>query len=289
MTSHIDEPLQWQVGSVTITRIEESITPVPAGYLVVGLTAAHIDAQRPWVSPFFTDDGALLLSVHSFVVQSQGITVVVDTCAGLHEGRPLEGNPAFLERIERHVDGGCAGVDVVVCTHLHFDHVGWNTMRDESGAWVPVFPNARYLVTAPDLASMDDADGLDDIASTSVDPLDVAGLLDPVTVDHVINDEIRLFPTPGHTPGHVSVLIESNGSHAVITGDAVHSPIQFTYPELAASRVDHDSDRSTRTRRDLVELLLDTDTLVLGTHFAPPTGGVLRSIDDTVAFVPPGW
>jgi len=193
------------------------------------------------------------------------------------------GNPAFLDRIERQVDHGLAGVDVVVCTHLHFDHVGWNTMRDESGAWVPVFPSARYLVTAPELADFADRDD-GDIAETSVRPIAAAGLLDEVTVDHVINDEIRLVSTPGHTTGHVSVWIESRGSSALITGDAAHSPIQFAHPELAASRVDHDSNQSTQTRRDLIERFADSDTLILGTHFAPPTGGWLRTAASGIEF-----
>ena len=270
----VDTNLSWRVGDVTITRVEESVTPVPAAYLLPDITIEQIDAERPWISPFFTADGDLLLSVHSFVVRSGGTTVVVDTCAGLHEGRPLDGDPTFLGRLADAVDGGLDAVDVVVCTHLHFDHIGWNTVRDAAGAWVPAFPNSRYLITEAELDGFDDRDE-GDVAPTSLTPLAEAGVLDRVGLDHRITPEVRLLPTTGHTPGHVSVLIESNGAVGLITGDATHSPIQFTHPELAAARVDHDAAASTATRRGLVSRFVDTDTLILGTHFAPPTAGVL--------------
>lgn len=267
--------LRWDIGEVVVTRVEESITPVPAGYLITGLTDEHIAAQQPWIAPFF-DEGAMLLSVHSFVVESGGTTIVVDTCAGMHEGRRLEGDPTFLGRLAAEIDGGLAAVDVVICTHLHFDHIGWNTLRADDGTWVPAFPNARYLVTKSELDGFDERDE-DDVAETSIRPLTEAGLLDDVEPDHRITPEVRLLPTPGHTPGHVSVLVESGNAVGLITGDATHSPIQFTYPELAASRVDHDSDRSTATRRDLLGRFADTDAVILGTHFAPPTAGMLRT------------
>jgi glyoxylase-like metal-dependent hydrolase (beta-lactamase superfamily II) len=268
--------LSWQIGRVTVTRVEESITPVPAGYLLAGLTDDHIAAQQPWVSPYFDGDGALLLSVHSFIVETDDVTIVVDTCAGMHEGRPLPGDPSFLDRLATEIDGGLDAVDVVICTHLHFDHIGWNTIRDRDGAWVPAFPNAQYLITDRELDGFDTRDP-EHMADVSITPLADAGLLVAVELDHRVTSEVRLLSTPGHTRGHVSVLIESGGSTALITGDATHSPIQFAYPELAATRVDHDSEWSTQTRRDLIERFIDTEALILGTHFAPPTAGVLRT------------
>jgi glyoxylase-like metal-dependent hydrolase (beta-lactamase superfamily II) len=267
--------LQWQIGGVRVTRVEESITPIPGGYLITGLTDDHVAAQQPWIGPYFAADGAMLLSLHSFIVESQGTTIVIDTCAGLHDDRPLPGDPTFLDRLAAEIDGGVDGVDAVVCTHLHFDHIGWNTIPDGSGGRVPAFPSARYLLSNVELAGLDEIEH--DLADASIRPLLAAGLIDGVAVDHRLTGEVRLVSTPGHTRGHVSVLIESEGASALITGDATHSPIQFAHPELPAGRVDHDSDESTRTRRALIERYLDSDTLVLGTHFAPPTAGVLRS------------
>jgi glyoxylase-like metal-dependent hydrolase (beta-lactamase superfamily II) len=274
------------VGDATITRVEESVTPVPAAYLIPEVTREQIDAQRPWISPFFSIDGELLLSVHSFVISASDTTIVVDTCAGMHDGRRLPGDPTFLDRLGTEIDGGLDAVDVVVCTHLHFDHIGWNTVQDACGTWVPAFTNARYLITAAELEGFSERDE-DDVAETSLTPLADAGVLDEVRLDHRITPEIRLLPTTGHTPGHVSVVVESGGAGALITGDATHSPIQFAHPELATRRVDHDSFESTRTRRELISRFVDTDVLVLGTHFAPPTSGVLRSSDTGAARLGP--
>ena len=206
----------------------------------------------------------------------------------MHDGRRLGGDPTFLERLAAEIDGGIDAVDVVVCTHLHFDHIGWNTVRNAAGTWVPAFPNARYLITRAELDGFADRDE-DDVAGSSLTPLADAGVLHEVELDHRITPDVRFLPTTGHTPGHVSVVIESGDAAALVTGDATHSPVQFPHPELAAGRVDHDSAESTRTRRDLVARYVDTDTLVLGTHFAPPTAGVLRTgADGAVRFLPAG-
>lgn len=269
--------LSWTVGHVTVTRVEENVIPLPQTTILDGVTDRHLADTAEWIDPFFRGDGKMLLSVHTFVVQSGDTTIVVDTCVGGAE-RPLPGDDAFLDRLAAVVPGGLDGVDVVLCTHLHFDHVGWNTI-ERNGEWLPTFPNARYLISEPELGSFPEADH-NGVGPTSIDPLIAAGLLDAVAMDHEITSEIRLLPTPGHAPGHVSVLIESDGETALITGDATHSPLQFAYPELSSQRFDDDTDQSTATRRDLVERLVDTDTLVLGTHFAPPTAGHVRSATD---------
>jgi glyoxylase-like metal-dependent hydrolase (beta-lactamase superfamily II) len=270
--------LRWQIGDVSITRVEETVTPVRPDVLVSDLDQTHIDAQRPWVGPYFTPDGDLLLSVHSFVVESAGTTVVVDTCRGTEGDHPLPVDPGFLDRLGQAIEGGIDAVDVVLCTHLHFDHVGWNTVVDAAGTRAPTFANARYLVTRDELDGFGGRDR-DELDALAVQPLVDAGVLDPVETDHRITPEVRLVATPGHTPGHVSVLIESGDRSGLITGDAVHSPIQFTYPELAAARFDFDHEMSTHTRLRLIEEYLGSDTLLLGTHFAPPTAGLLRRDD----------
>ena len=299
--------LSWRIGEVTVSRVEENIIGLPTKVLVPDITPGQIEAQRPWIDPYFMDraaggaaldrggdgearhgdgevdgevdgDGPVLrLSLHSFVIESGETTIVVDTCVGPDPERALQGDPGFGDRLASAIDGGLEAVDVVVCTHLHFDHVGWNTVAVD-GRLVPTFGNARYLITRAEIEEMERDDHMA-VNEPSVRPLAEAGVLDVIDVDgdgHRITDHVTLISTPGHTPGHVSVLIESAGARALITGDAFHSPLQFAYPELAAWRFDSDSEQSTRTRLSLIDRFVDTDTLVLGTHFAPPTGGRLR-------------
>jgi glyoxylase-like metal-dependent hydrolase (beta-lactamase superfamily II) len=161
----------------------------------------------------------------------------------------------------------------VLCTHLHVDHVGWNT-RLENGRWVPTFPKARYLIGRREWAHWkDEAEGPDrTVRNDSVRPVIYAGLADFVEADHRVTPEVRLAPTPGHTPGHVSVVIESKGSKAVITGDLMHHPVQCGEPGWA-SRFDVDPDQARATRRAFLEQCAKEGVLVLGTHFATPTGG----------------
>jgi glyoxylase-like metal-dependent hydrolase (beta-lactamase superfamily II) len=267
-----------------VTRVEERVVAVPHGAILSDDMPEYVEAERPWIDPFVTIDGRLLLSLHSFVIESCGLTIVVDTCVGRHGERPLPGDDAFPDRLAAAIDGGLAAVDVVLCTHLHFDHVGWNTIRDpSSGRLVPTFPSARYLVTNDELATYADHDHYA-VGPVSVDPVAAAGLLDGVEVDHRITPEVVLLPTPGHTVGHVSVLIESSGESALITGDAVHSPLQFAHPHLTAERFDTDSTGAINTRRLLVDRLVGTSTIVLGTHFAPPVAGRIVSRHGSIEF-----
>lgn len=274
--------LDWMIGEVSITRVEESLLPVPATALMPDYTPAHLEPLRDWAGPYFRDDERLWLSVHTFVVVSESTIIVVDTCVGAAAERPLPTDPTFPDRLGAAVDGGLEAVDLVLCTHLHFDHVGWNT-REIDGQLVPTFPNARYLFgrTELDHLAVDDHMAIRD---PSVQPVLDAGLVDVVETDHRLTSEVRLIPTPGHTPGHVSVLIESAGERALITGDAVHNPLQLAVPDLAAANFDWDSAMSSQTRRDLVDAHAEQPTLVLGTHFAPPTAGHIRRADDRVWF-----
>lgn len=171
-------------------------------------------------------------------------------------------------------------VDTVICTHLHFDHVGWNTMLVD-GEWVPTFPNARYVLCRDEWAhwssSTPKGAGGSGYAATlddAVRPVIDAGLADLVAPDHQVTDEIRLESTPGHTPGHVAVHVESGGEHALITGDLAHHPVQFAEPDWFADP-DTDREQSAATRRRLVDEYADTGVLVIGTHFGPPCAGYL--------------
>ena len=281
----MDDHLSWTIGAVTVTRVEERVLAIEPRFIVPGLTPEVVDPLREWAAPFVTDDGRMLLSVHAFVVVDGDTTVVVDTCVGPHRDRPLPGDDGFVDRLADAVDGGLGAVDVVLCTHLHFDHVGWNTRRD-GARWVPTFPNARYLFAREEVAFLraEDHHGLDDVA---IAPIVAAGQADLVATDHRLTAALALVPTPGHTPAHVSLRVESGGATGLITGDCVHNPVQFRHPELAAVPFDWDAARSTATRRALVADLVDSGTVVLGTHFAPPTGGRIETgVDGHVRFSP---
>lgn len=277
-----DDALRWHIGEVEVVRVEESVVEMSPRYLLPELSQDLLDSCGDWTKPFFTDDGRMLLSVHSFVVFSGGLTVVVDTCVGAHGDQPLPGDAGFGDRLARVIPGGLGAVDVVVCTHLHFDHVGWNTTRVD-GRWVPTFPNARYLVSADELAGTQANDHMGVIEPT-IAPLLEHDVLDAVAPDHRIDANLRLVPSSGHSPGHVCVQIESAGERALITGDSFHCPVQFAHPEISATYADFDSAAATITRERLIGELADSDTLVMGTHFARPTAGRVRSGDERAWF-----
>lgn len=275
--------LEWQIGKVTVSRIEETEMAAVAGSKHAFLPQATPENLRemPWLYPHFVgEDGTMKLSVHALLVRAPGINMVVDTCFGNDKPRALLGRKplqtAFLDTL---ASTGCAAeaVDTVVCTHLHVDHVGWNT-RLEGDRWVPTFPNARYLMGRQEYEHWSNEDDPENqaILSDSVQPIFDHGLATLVEMDHRISPELRLIPTPGHTPGHVSVMIESEGERALITGDVLHHPCQFGRPEWSPV-FDSDPDAGARTRRSVMDDVADAPVLVIGTHFAAPTAGhVLR-------------
>ena len=172
-------------------------------------------------------------------------------------------------------------IDTVICTHLHVEHVGWNTMLVDD-RWVPTFPNARYLMGRVEYAhwtGQSEREDMTAVLADSVAPVWDAGLVELVETDHRICEEISLVPTTGHTPGHVSVRIASQGEEALITGDFVHHPCQIARPEWS-STADSDPGLARQTRAQLLASLADAPTLVIGTHFAGRTAGhVVRDGD----------
>jgi glyoxylase-like metal-dependent hydrolase (beta-lactamase superfamily II) len=237
-----------------------------------------------WLQPDFADAaGRLKMSIHALVVDTPRRRIVVDTCLGNDkEQRRIPGwnrlQTGFL------ADLAAAGypretIDTVVCTHLHVDHVGWNTMLadgpDGIKTWVPTFSNARYLMGRVEYehwTRQAERDDMRPVLDDSVAPIVDAGLADLVETDYRICDEVRLVPTPGHTPGHVSVEITSAGETALITGDFMHHPCQIGRPEWS-STADSDPDEARRTREQLLTRLSGTPILVIGTHFAGRTAG----------------
>ncbi|MFW5418464.1 MBL fold metallo-hydrolase [Nocardiopsis sp. CNT-189] len=271
----------WDVGGVRVHRIDETPLPPPTGpWLLPGATPDLV-AEEEWLRPAYAGgDGLLRLDSHGFALVAGGRRILVDT--GIGNGK-TRANPAWnglrTGYLERLTAAGFPpdSVDLVVLTHLHTDHVGWNTL-ERSGAWEPTFPNARYVVSR---AERDFWRGYEMDAARrqmfrdSVDPVEEAGLLDPVDVPAEGAEAapgVRLLPTPGHTPGHVAVRLDGGGGTALITGDCVHHPVQLARPDLT-SCVDTDPEQARAVRGALLDSLAGTGTLLLGTHFPPPTAG----------------
>ena len=266
----------WQVGDVKISRVVEM--EVTGGTRFI-LPDATRDACKPyrWLHPHFMDEnGNLVMSIHALVVETRERRIVVDTCIGNDKQRDI---PAWSHlQTSFLADMKAAGypreeIDTVLCTHLHVDHVGWNTMLVD-GKWVPTFVNARYLVGEREWRYWDGL-GSSDVLADSVRPVLDAGLLDFVSTSHRLCDEVSLEPTPGHTPGHVSVRISSNGRDALITGDCIHHPCQLTRTDWCSS-ADYDQAQARATREMLLERHAQSETLLIGTHFATPTAGYVK-------------
>lgn len=274
---------EWQVGDVKITRIVEMELTGGNEFILPDATR---EACLPidWMRPHFADgDGNLIMSIHALILDTGSRRIVVDTCVGNDKQRTIPNwtnmQTSFLD------DLTAAGypresIDTVLCTHLHVDHVGWNTMWEGDG-WIPTFPNARYLMAEEEWRYWDaneDEQEFGPVMADSVRPVVEAGLADFVSTHERICDEVRLEPTPGHTPAHVSVRIASKGQEALITGDCIHHPCQLARTEWC-SPADYDQLQARSTREALLAQYADSQVLVIGTHFATPTAGYIKKAE----------
>ncbi len=272
---------RWQVGDVKITSIMETADRIPWAPLFPAETSEHYKKYAWLVPDFVTPQGQIILAVQAFVLEIRGEKIVIDTCVGNDRSREMpqcsDLQTAFLE------DFKSAGFDpdsitMVLCTHLHFDHVGWNT-RLEKGRWVPTFPNARYLFGRKEWAYWEDVlkHKEHDVRHIldSVQPVLDAGLADFVETDHRVMDEIWLEPSHGHTPGHVSVRVSSRGQDAIVTGDVFHNPIQLAEPEICSVGC-VDKELSRQTRREFIKRYGDGPVRLFAVHFNEPVGRVVR-------------
>jgi len=290
-----------KIGNTEIRKVDEiSRMALDANWLFPSIDEQVVEANRDWLGPNLVEPGStrLYMSFHSYVVRTRHHTILVDACNGNHKQRPSM--PAWNDLNTPYLHNLAAigvrpeEIDIVLCTHLHADHVGWNTRLD-NGRWVPTFPNARYLMARVEF------DYLLNLHRTqpqtpvnrgsfedSVLPIVEHGRADMVELDHVVEQELGegvwLTPACGHTPGHVFVNVGSHGrERAVFTGDVIHHAIQFAEPSLT-NLADYDKQQAYDTRLAVMRRYADTDTLLMTGHFPSPTAGRIVSHGDRFRF-----
>jgi glyoxylase-like metal-dependent hydrolase (beta-lactamase superfamily II) len=275
-------------GDLTIHRlIEQETTFLPAQDLFPGLTADVLAEHRAWMkqAKAIDDNDTLILCFQSYIVKTPHHTILVDSCIGNDKPRPAR--PKWNMKTDDTYMRGlkAAGVsvddiDYVMCTHLHVDHVGWNT-RLENGRWVPTFPKARYVFAKGEYDYWAEQHAKAEVPpfGDSVLPIVEANKADIVGHDFSIGDHARILPTPGHTPGHVAFTFGRGKDDAVFSGDLMHSPLQTRYPDLAP-KFDVDPAQASATRRSFLERYCDTDTLCCTAHFPSPSAGKIRRKGD---------
>jgi glyoxylase-like metal-dependent hydrolase (beta-lactamase superfamily II) len=279
------------LGRLSVSRIYESDAVIPLATALPGITSEDLAELKSW---YWDADLAqdprvagMRISVHSFVLRVDGHNILIATCCGNDKKRSLPPvslqHYPYLENLAR-AGLGPDEIDLVMCTHLHFDHVGWNT-RLEDGAWVPTFPKARYLFGRRDFEFFSKQrhealhrEAFDD----SVAPILDAGLAELVDADSLVHREIGdgiwLEDASGHSPGNLCVIAECGGSRAIFSGDCFHHPIQVVRPD-APFFADEDPPRASATRRRLLEQYAGTDAIFFPAHFTGATAGRVERCD----------
>jgi glyoxylase-like metal-dependent hydrolase (beta-lactamase superfamily II) len=277
------------LGSLEIRKlVEMEQFAVDCHWLLGNLTPEILREHREWLGPSLVEPGTnkIYIAFHSYVIQTPTLNILVDTCNGNDKQRPSM--PAwtnlktpYLERLKA-LGLTPDDIDIVMCTHLHTDHVGWNT-RLENGRWVPTFPNARYIMSRGDFEFYDKLH-----KSNPPQPVNRGSFIDSVlpvverglavfvdpgdTVDADLTDSVTLESAIGHTAGNLNILLKSGGRRACLSGDVFHHPIQFARPDLV-SPADFNSDKAVAVRKRMIDSYADSDMMILAAHFPDPTAG----------------
>ena len=285
--------MTFSFNDLSIERVVELEVPfADALTFLPGLQPEVLAENQSWLAPTGLDpNGKLIFCFQSYVVRTPHHTILIDSCVGNHKDRPafpamhMKSDETYMRALAS-VGLAVDDIDFVMCTHLHFDHVGWNT-RLAGGRWVPTFPKARYLFAEREYAHWTEQHAKTPIPyfADSVLPIVEAKRADLVRSDHALDDHVRLLPTPGHTPDHFSVCLGRYGDDAVITGDLIHSPLQARYPELSM-RADYDPKQAAMTRRQFLERYCDTKALCCTAHFPSPSAGRITPWGDGFRFLP---
>tara|TARA_B100000686_G_C16730559_1_gene940417 strand:+ start:482 stop:1372 length:891 start_codon:yes stop_codon:yes gene_type:complete len=285
---------KWAVGEVEIYRVLEFEGPLLDPFVLLpDASDIALEEHRSWLQPTLQDplSGKLILAFHSFVIKTPQHVILVDTCSGNHKQRP--------KKLRYHMKEwpylknlALAGfqpeeIDYVLCTHLHVDHVGWNTQL-LNGAWVPTFPNAKYLFSKDEWKYWEktyrtDTFTDDPYYEDSLLPIFEMKLDQLVNSDHKIDDWVCLEPSPGHTPGHVCVRINSGNSNAIMTGDLMHHPVQCAEPDWNSCFCVNPA-QSAKTRKTFLARHAEEPTLIMPAHFPTPGAGKIVKTNGSFRF-----
>jgi glyoxylase-like metal-dependent hydrolase (beta-lactamase superfamily II) len=276
--------LKFFVGDLTIHRIvEQETTFLQAQDMLPDLTPDMLAENRVWMKQVgaLDDTDTLILCFQSYIVKTPHHTILIDSCIGNDKPRPnrpqwnMKTDDSYMRALAAS-GFSVADIDFVMCTHLHVDHVGWNT-RLENGRWVPTFPNARYVFAKSEYDYWVDMNAKTQVPPfvDSVLPVVEAKKADIVSNDFMLGDHARILPTPGHTPGHVAFTFGRGKDDVVFAGDLMHTPLQTRYPELSP-KFDVDPKLAGATRRNFLQRYCDTDTLCCIAHFPSPSAGKIR-------------
>jgi len=285
---------RFNVGALSVSRIIESELPIlSAREVYPDWNDEAIAPHLRWMVPrhYHPETGSLVTTIQSYLVRTAHHTILVDACGGNDKDR---NRPHFDHADTTWLDtlaaAGCQPeqVDFVLCTHLHVDHVGWNT-RLLDGCWVPTFPNAKYLFARTELEhwlAESNAARLSrtgDYVADSVMPVLEAKREVIVETDHAIEDGVWLEPLPGHTLGQFGVHLKSGDAEAVISGDMMHHMHQCHLPHWSTNFCT-DQDAARQTRRAFLERYAETGILVATAHFPSPSVGTIERAGQSFGF-----
>lgn len=281
------------IGKFSVSRVVESEGPAfPLNVLIPHAEPEALAEHRHWLEPTFIEpsSGTLIMSFHSYIIRTERHTIVVDACIGNDKERP---DFPDMHRLQTPYLANLAvtgihpeEVDYLMCTHMHPDHVGWNT-RLQDGRWIPTFPNAQYLFSRTELETWEnyvnnatdrEHDPLPKSVSNvqracyedSVLPIMEAGKAVLIDEGHEVEPGIFVESAPGHTPGNTVINLESEGASALLCGDVLHHPLQLPFPQWSSAFC-FDPVQSATTRRRLLERIADSSTFLMPAHFPSPT------------------
>lgn len=276
----------FKFGDVRITNVVERTGPVRTAQVMFADATDDSVARALGRLPDFTYDvatGMLVIAYQSYVVQTPSCTILIDSCVGDH--------PEYADVLQYDkqpwLDGlaslglGFDDIDYVFCTHMHIDHVGWNT-RLLDGRIVPTFPNAKYVFSRREYDAWKrekDGPAVGKSFALCIDPIVDAGQAMLVEDNFVLSDQIWLVPTPGHSPGHVSVALQAGKQQILFAGDVLHHAIQCIEPDWTTAFC-FDAEQTIRTRRNLFSRHEKSDTLIFPAHFPQPGCGHIRADRD---------